>query len=43
MLDKNKEIGNLLREKRKELGYSLEDVKILLKKDFDIELDNSFC
>lgn len=41
MLDKNKEIGNLLREKRKELGYSLEDVKILLKKDFDIELDNS--
>lgn len=41
MTDKNKEIGNLLREKRKELGYSLEDVKILLKKDFDIDLDNS--
>lgn len=41
MEDKNKKIGSLLKEKRKELGYSLEDVKILLKKDFDIDLDNS--
>ncbi len=41
MVNKNKEIGNLLKERRKELGYSLEDIKILLKKDFDIDLDNS--
>lgn len=40
-MEKNKAIGNLLKEKRNQLGYSLEDVKILLKKDFNIDLDNS--
>ena len=39
--DLNKKIGNLLREKRKENGYSLEDVQLMLKKDLDIELDVS--
>lgn len=41
MIDINKEIGNLLKNKRKEIGYSLEDIKILLKKDYNIDLDNS--
>lgn len=41
MLEKNKEVGKLLKEKRKELGYSLEDVQMILKKDFNIELDSS--
>lgn len=41
MNEKNKEIGNLLKTKRKELGYSLEDIKLILKKDFNIELDSS--
>ena len=37
----NKKIGNLIREKRKENNYSLEDIQLMLKKDFDIELDAS--
>lgn len=41
MKEKNKEIGKILKENRKKLGYSLEDVKILLKKDFNIDLDTS--
>lgn len=41
MEEKNKEIGKILKENRKKLGYSLEDVKILLKKDFNIDLDTS--
>lgn len=32
MNEKNKEIGNLLKTKRKELGYSLEDIQLILKK-----------
>lgn len=39
--DINKKIGNLIREKRKENNYSLEDIQLMLKKDFDIELDAS--
>lgn len=41
MSEINKKIGSILKNKRREIGYSLEDVKILLKKEYKIDLDNS--
>lgn len=41
MNEKNKKIGEMLKARRKELGYSLEDIQMILKKDFNIELDSS--
>lgn len=40
-MELNKEIGKILREKRKENGYSLEDLSYILKKQYNVELDNS--
>ena len=40
-MDKNKMIGKMLKEKRKENGYSLEDISYILKNRYKVELDNS--
>lgn len=37
----NEKIGNIIKEKRKKNNYSLDDVKVILKKDYDINLDAS--
>lgn len=40
-MEKNKIIGKILKEKRKENGYSLEDISYILKNRYKVELDNS--
>ena len=39
--DINKKIGLILKEKRKENGYSLENINMILKEKYKISLDDS--
>ena len=37
----NKKIGSIIKEKRKENYYSLDDIQLMLKNDYNIDLDAS--
>lgn len=37
----NKKIGSIIKEKRKENNYSLDDIQLMLKNDYNIDLDAS--